>query len=294
MHKEPLNLASLGHQNDITKYIIENDIKLLFIDNLSALAHSSLGNDINSWTIMSDWFGKLRNLDVSVIFVHHAAKKGDQRGSNTKEDNVDCVIRLSSATPKSGLRFQVSFEKTRYATEEQRKDFEVKLDFAEDGSSATWETFPVSDNTSKAPKGKSQKKQGKVSGQAEKKAMALGLWEDGLTDGQVAKELRMARSTLDQWFKEPGDKQKKEAAKSIGEARKKANKEARKKADENAGKADAHPIPGTASDAAQDVPQEPCCPDPDGDPTVPRPGLKRPTHGVIQSVLSSSSPLKGG
>jgi len=72
-------------------------------------------NDKQDWDQMNQWFLSLRNLGVAVIFVHHAGKGGEQRGTSAREDSLDNVIRLDEIKSRShrGACFKVKFEKHR-------------------------------------------------------------------------------------------------------------------------------------------------------------------------------------
>ena len=52
----------------------------------------------------------------AMLVVHHANKKGLQRGTNRREDVLDLVMALRQPAdwhPSDGARFEIHFEKTR-------------------------------------------------------------------------------------------------------------------------------------------------------------------------------------
>ena len=62
------------------------------------------------------WLLSLRRRGVSVLFIHHAGKGGQQRGTSRREDILDTVIALRRPhdySPKEGARFEVHLEKAR-------------------------------------------------------------------------------------------------------------------------------------------------------------------------------------
>lgn len=88
------------------------------VDNLSALVRrGGRENDAESWLNVAEWAMYQRSRGRSVLFIHHAGKNGDQRGTSKREDILDTVIRL--ARPKDydasreGARFTVEFLKDR-------------------------------------------------------------------------------------------------------------------------------------------------------------------------------------
>jgi DNA-binding NarL/FixJ family response regulator len=64
------------------------------------------------------------------LFVHHAGKGGEQRGTSKREDIMDSVIKLSlpsDYTPADGARFVVTFTKSRGFSGPQAEPFEASL-----------------------------------------------------------------------------------------------------------------------------------------------------------------------
>ncbi len=89
---------------------------LIVIDNLSALARTGIENDAESWGSIQQWSIAQRRAGRSVLFIHHAGKGGQQRGTSRREDVLDSVIALrrpEDADPEQGCRFEVHFEKSR-------------------------------------------------------------------------------------------------------------------------------------------------------------------------------------
>jgi hypothetical protein len=106
------------------------DAKLIIVDNLSTLCRSGRDNDAESWTPVQEWALARRREGRAILFVHHAGKGGQQRGTSRKEDVLDSVIALrrpEDYKASEGARFEVHFEKTRGFTGPGAEPFEATL-----------------------------------------------------------------------------------------------------------------------------------------------------------------------
>ena len=122
-----LNLVTRDLQKDVRPKINTTDGRrriedllangdLLLLDNLSALSPSSDEKETEEWASIQEWSIDLAWHGVSILFVHHAGKSGDQRGSSKREDLLDGVLKLgvpSDYTTGEGLRVEVHFAKMR-------------------------------------------------------------------------------------------------------------------------------------------------------------------------------------
>ena len=82
---------------------------------------------------------RLRQQGVCVLFLHHAGKGGQQRGTSRREDLLDTVIALRQPDDycaTEGLRAQVRFEKARGFFGEDASSFEVRMEI--NGGAAVW------------------------------------------------------------------------------------------------------------------------------------------------------------
>jgi KaiC/GvpD/RAD55 family RecA-like ATPase len=107
-----------------------SDAELIVVDNLSTLARSGKENESESWGMLQSWALKQRREGRSVLFVHHAGKGGEQRGTSKREDVMDSVIKLSlpsDYSPVDGARFVVQFTKSRGFSGPQAEPFEAAL-----------------------------------------------------------------------------------------------------------------------------------------------------------------------
>lgn len=121
------------------KALVESNlegISLVVLDNLSTLYNSGLENDAESWVEVQDWMVSLRRRGLSVVFVHHSGKGGQQRGTSKREDVVQIVINLKQPDnhkAEDGCSFTLTFEKNRGVHGPSVASFSAKLTTDEDG-----------------------------------------------------------------------------------------------------------------------------------------------------------------
>lgn len=111
-----INIAKPYWQDFIYNEVISKEIKLLFLDNISALTPGIEENESTSWDGIAVWINKLKQTGCAVVLVHHAGKGGTQRGTSAREDALDTVIflRKSSDDATVGVDVDVVFEKSRH------------------------------------------------------------------------------------------------------------------------------------------------------------------------------------
>ena len=122
------------------------EIELVVLDNISTLFRSGVENDAESWGPVQAWVLSLRRRGISSMFVHHAGKGGEQRGTSRREDVLDTVIRLkrpSDYSTSDGARFEVHFDKARSLSGNEIHPIEAKLEML-DGV-ASWTTKALDD-----------------------------------------------------------------------------------------------------------------------------------------------------
>jgi hypothetical protein len=123
--------------------------ELIIVDNLSCLCRSGRENEAESWITLSEWALRMRSAGKCVIFVHHAGKDGNQRGTSKREDILDVVIELKRPAdydPEQGARFIVDYSKARHLTGQDAQPFEAWLQADEHGRQA-WTTQTVTEST---------------------------------------------------------------------------------------------------------------------------------------------------
>lgn len=119
------------------------DAELLIVDNISTLSNGGRENEAESWQPVQEWSLRQRRAGRSVVFIHHAGKGGQQRGTSRREDVLDTVVALrrpADYQPDQGARFEVHFEKSRGFHGDDAKPFEAALT-----PTAGWTTRDLAD-----------------------------------------------------------------------------------------------------------------------------------------------------
>lgn len=172
------SLATPEGQAAIDEHL--DGVQLVILDNLSCL-FSLPENDADEWKLKAQpWLMGLRRQGISALFMHHANKSGDQRGTGAREDVLDYVIQLkhpSDYEPGEPARFEVSFTKCRQFSREGLAPFEAKLTTNAEGA-GVWECKSTS---------------------SVKREQAIQLLRDGWTQAQVVRELGILKGTLSKW-----------------------------------------------------------------------------------------------
>ena len=146
------DLSTIEGQELIDKLITEKT-KLIVMDNLSTLTRTGKESEGESWLPVQEWALGLRRRGKSVLFIHHAGKAGQQRGTSRREDVLDTVIALrkpADYTPETGACFEIHFEKSRGLYGDEIKPIEAKLESHKDNHGATtinWIVKNLEDST---------------------------------------------------------------------------------------------------------------------------------------------------
>lgn len=140
---EPMpDLASETGQAALEPYL--KGIDLIIVDNISTLCRYGKENEADSWIPVQEWAQRQRAAKRSVLFIHHAGKGGNQRGTSKREDILDTVVSLKlpeDYKAQSGAVFEVSFEKARGFFGADAESFEARL-IVKDGIHE-WQTSAV-------------------------------------------------------------------------------------------------------------------------------------------------------
>ncbi|MEN8260002.1 MAG: AAA family ATPase [Pseudomonadota bacterium] len=124
--------------------------ELIVVDNLSCLVRGKgRENEAESWVLAAEWALSMRSKGKAVVFVHHAGKDGNQRGTSKREDLLDLSISLKRPPDYEigqGARFEVRFEKARHLTGADAAPFEAWLQSDEQGGQI-WTRKPISEAT---------------------------------------------------------------------------------------------------------------------------------------------------
>ena len=118
---EVLNLGDATVQDELTTRLLEDGVKVVFLDNLSCLFSGVKENDADSWENVLSWLLTLRRHRIAVVVVHHSGRNKEMRGTSRREDAAFWVIRLEtvSAEGKEGACFVSRFTKERNSGKEQ-------------------------------------------------------------------------------------------------------------------------------------------------------------------------------
>ena len=128
--------------------ILTPAINLIIVDNISTLTRAK-ENEADGWTPVQEWALRQRAAGRSVMFVHHAGKGGQQRGTSRREDVLDTVIALRRPVDyhsDQGAVFEIHFEKARGIYGDDVKPIEARLTTNEDGL-ISWITRSVETGT---------------------------------------------------------------------------------------------------------------------------------------------------
>lgn len=139
------NLYTADGQAAVTDAI--GDARVVIIDNLSCLVRGGKENEGDSWQPVAEWALRMRASGKSVVFIHHAGKGGQQRGTSRREDLLDTVIALKRPAdydPAQGARFEIHFEKARALYGQDVSATEAMLTTLPDGRQG-WDIRAVSD-----------------------------------------------------------------------------------------------------------------------------------------------------
>lgn len=125
------NLADPQCQPIYTEII--EDAEFIVVDNLATVmkpAGRGLQSDVEQWASVQQWALQQRAKGKSILFLHHAGKSGEQRGTSTKEDVMDIVIGLrrdADYDPENGIDCALNFDKARYIYGSDAQSLRVKL-----------------------------------------------------------------------------------------------------------------------------------------------------------------------
>jgi hypothetical protein len=122
-----INLALSEVQDGIFDSCKNSEFNMLCLDNLSTLASGVDENKSIDWEVIQPWLLRLRRIGITVLFIHHAGRNNEMRGSSKREDPASWVIRLDhpiKTEEGNGAHFISRFTKWRSA--KQPKTYEWK------------------------------------------------------------------------------------------------------------------------------------------------------------------------
>ncbi|QFT86667.1 hypothetical protein FIU88_17110 [Halomonas sp. THAF12] len=153
-----------------------NDAELIVVDNIATLCRTGKENEGESWLMVQEWALRMRAQGKTVLFIHHAGKGGQQRGTSRREDVLDTVIALKHCKgddEAQGAKFELHFEKNRGFYGDDARPREITLVSAPDGR-ITWNWQTLTDSTYQR---------------------VVALLHEGLTAAEAARELDINKST---------------------------------------------------------------------------------------------------
>jgi hypothetical protein len=127
-----INFADKLWRDAFFEYIKANDDRwdLIILDNLSSFLPDIKENDKDAWGPINNFLLQLRWLKKAVIFIHHAGKNGEQRGTSGREDQLDFVLKLTlpaGHNPEDGCKFDATFPKNRSLTGPEAAPFTFEI-----------------------------------------------------------------------------------------------------------------------------------------------------------------------
>ncbi len=144
-----ITLTNPDWRKALYSYLQDGTYQLLILDNLAALSPGLDENSKQDWDDINQWLLSLRFLGVATVFVHHAGKSGNPRGTSGREDALDVSLRL--AHPKdyleeNGADFNVSFEKARSVYGQDAAPFRFRI-VPSTGTGLTWSVSDLEGGT---------------------------------------------------------------------------------------------------------------------------------------------------
>jgi putative DNA primase/helicase len=103
---------------------------VIVFDNLSSFLPGIKENDQEAWAPINGFLLQLRWMGKAVIFIHHAGKGGDQRGTSGREDQLDFVLKLTlpaAYDPEGGCCFDATLTKMRSLTGAEAAPFHFQI-----------------------------------------------------------------------------------------------------------------------------------------------------------------------
>lgn len=162
---------------EIERVVEESGAELVILDNVSCLCRSGIENAAEDWAPMQELLLSLRRQGRTVIFLHHAGRNNEARGSSKREDILDNSIRLSHPTDYSdeqGLRAVVEFTKARELHGEGARSLEIAIEVRDGQAIWTYRTLDDADLLRVA-----------------------ALVNEGISYRDIAKELQLHRSKVE-------------------------------------------------------------------------------------------------
>ena len=111
------------------KIVANHRAKIVILDNIVSLMSMKDENDAGEWSVINQWLLSMRAIGKSIIFVHHSSKKGTQRGTSHRSDNLDTILQLKIRIDEG---FTVYFEKHRNFSYAEAAPVHIDCQFGKD------------------------------------------------------------------------------------------------------------------------------------------------------------------
>jgi len=183
MYTRPLPSLSTKAGQDAIDALLPEDTDVIIIDNISSW---NIGGteDADGWGSWGEWLLRHKNRGRTVILVHHAGKRGQQRGTSRREDALDFVIALRPEVDPQhvdALCFSMVWEKLRAVGKQSAPALRVTRVEPTEG----------------APKWRYKV----LASQDERVAQALALRREGLSTRKIGERMKVDASTVSRWLK---------------------------------------------------------------------------------------------
>jgi hypothetical protein len=139
-----LTLTAPADRLAIDAMLEEDAIKILVLDNISCLFPGLDESKKSDWEAVNAWFIRLSHRGITTVVGHHAGKNGQQRGTSSREDNIDMVIALTlppGHQAEDGCHVHLRFEKTRGVKGKAVEALDVRLEDSPHGQ--VWTQAPL-------------------------------------------------------------------------------------------------------------------------------------------------------
>lgn len=116
-----INMSDKDFQESFLKYVVAENFKVVFFDNLSTLSPGMDENKAVDWDQILPFLMQLRRAHISVVFIHHAGRNNQMRGHSKREDPSAWIMRLDSPNEDDedeGAHFISRFTKWRNASKQ--------------------------------------------------------------------------------------------------------------------------------------------------------------------------------
>lgn len=125
------DIGTAQGRGEVDEMIESTDVRVIFLDNISAFDRTGNENEAESWSPIQSWAIQHRKKGRAVVFIHHTNKDGKQRGTHKKEDVMDAVICLKRPDGyiqgDGPTKMLVQYTKARHLSGEQAQGIEATL-----------------------------------------------------------------------------------------------------------------------------------------------------------------------